>query len=649
MKNRIRKNSLYLLPLFFVTIAIFRISYAYNDIKQREADFVIKQGDTLKSLTMANREYYQDLFIEEHIPFNERTLAILPSYSAAFISKIFSEQNNLEIEIKTVSDRARNPDNQADPDELKAMVYFKNHPDELTHLYTNNDYYHYAYALKIDQKCLKCHGQREEAPSFMAKMYDKGYGYKVGETRGLISIKIPKNELQHYFFRDFIYSVFYDLLLLVLLFLMVYFLMRKFSRLNESLKSEVQEKTKELQTMLSTHALTKLPNRYQLLKTLEQNGSSAHLALLNIDDFKEINEFYGHKMGDELLIALAESMQRNCPEGMTLYKMPADEYAIFIAEPIAHSAFVKHMKEIVQRLGSETFIIDEIWLNVAFSCGVSFDEKELLIKADIALQKAKNDKRTLVVYSKDIDNAEKIDRNLQGITILKRAIANDTIVPYFQPIYNLQTDKIEKYETLVRVIDQDGTVLSPHLFLEVAQRSKLYPHITRTMIEKSFAMFAESSYAFSINLSMRDIKNAKTVAYIREQLSAFEACDRVVFEILESDKVENYSELKAFIEMVKEYGVKIAIDDFGSGYSNFSHIMELNVDFLKIDASLIKNVTTSANSNTVVQGIVDFSKRLGLKTIAEYVESEVIMDALRSMEVDYAQGYYIGKPSPELI
>lgn len=642
------KNSLYFLPLFFVIIAIFRISYAYNDIEKREEDFVTKQGNALKSLTMANRDYYQDLFIEEHIPFNEETLAILPAYSAASISKLFSEHNSLKIEIQTVSDRARNPDHQADSDQLMAIEYFKDHPDSMEYMYSNHDYYNYAYALKIDNKCLKCHGKREEAPTFMAQKYDKAYGYKLGDIRGIITVKFPKNPLQHYFYMDFTYSVFYDLFLLILLFILVYFMMKKFSRLNKSLESEVQKKTKELQTRLTTDALTGLPNRVQLLRILEQNDSPIHLALLNIDGFKEINDFYGHAIADKLLIALSESMRRNCIKGMTLYKMPADEYAVYMDQPIAHSTYIKHIKKIIQQLGSEKFIIEGIKLDVTFSCGIVFGEKELLIKADMALQKAKTENRAIVVYSKDIDNAEQIDKNLQGITILKKAIANDTIVPFYQPIYNLGTNKIEKYETLARVIDQDGKVLSPYLFLEVAQRSKLYPNITKAMIEKSFAMFAESTCDFSINLSLSDITNAKTVEYIRKRLSAFKACDRLVFEILESDKVENYSQLKAFIEMVKQYGVKIAIDDFGSGYSNFSHIMELDVDFLKIDASLIKDITTSANSRILVQGIVDFSKQLEMKTIAEYVESKEIMDTLRSMDIDYAQGYYIGRPSPEL-
>lgn len=490
--------------------------------------------------------------------------------------------------------------------------------------------------------------QERELPSFKVKLEKQVFEHAKGEIRDYITVELPKEQLRDHFYRDFIHSVLYDLFLLLLLLILVYVLKQKSIETDKTLESVIAKKSEELQAMLTMHPLTKLPNRNRLLNTLEESGGPGHLALLNIDSFKEINDFYGHVIADRLLVVLAEAMQNRCGDEMSLFKMPADEYAIFTDRPIAHSDFVKNMKSLSQYLSTEKFVFEDIEIDVTFGCGVAFGKESLLIKADVALQKAKKDKRELVVYSEAIDIADKTDRNLQGIAILKKAIEDDRIVPYYQPIYNLHTDEIEKYETLARVVEPDGKVLSPYMFLEVAERSKLYPNITKAMIEKSFSLFATNRYEFSINLSIRDIEDAKTVNYIREQLAGFQGRERLIFEILEGDKIENYSALKQFIEMVKAYGVRIAIDDFGSGYSNFSHIMELDVDYLKIDASLIKGIVTSVNSQIIVQGLIDFSKRLGMKTIGEYVESKAIMDMLRSMDVDYVQGYYIGKPSASL-
>ena len=143
--------------------------------------------------------------------------------------------------------------------------------------------------------------------------------------------------------------------------------------------------------------------------------------------------------------------------------------------------------------------------------------------------------------------------------------------------------------------------------------------------------------------------NKNTTDFIRKKLLNFNNCDKIVFEILESEEIENFEVMKNFIHEIKAFGCKIAIDDFGSGYSNFSHILELDVDYLKIDASLIKNITTNDSSKVIVQGIVDFSKRLDIKTIAEYVETKEGVDLLTKLGIDYVQGYYIGKPEKDII
>jgi EAL domain-containing protein (putative c-di-GMP-specific phosphodiesterase class I) len=238
--------------------------------------------------------------------------------------------------------------------------------------------------------------------------------------------------------------------------------------------------------------------------------------------------------------------------------------------------------------------------------------------------------------------------NMEWIQKIKTAIANDKIIPYFQPIVNNETKKIEKYECLVRLIDEQDKVISPFFFLDIAKHSKLYESITKIMIKKSFQTFNNSNYEFSINLSIEDIIDYNLFGYIKNMLSIYPLADKVCFELLETEKIENYQIIADFVSEVRELGCKVSIDDFGSGYSNFSHLLNLNFDYLKIDASLIKNIHNDKNKQIIVKTIVTFAQELGIKTIGEYVESEEIYDYIKAMGITYSQGYYFSEPVPKI-
>ena len=266
----------------------------------------------------------------------------------------------------------------------------------------------------------------------------------------------------------------------------------------------------------------------------------------------------------------------------------------------------------------------------------------------MALYESKISKKSFIIYQNSMNLEKRIDRNIKGITKIKKAIETDNIITYFQPIYNIKYQKIDKYETLIRLNDREK-ILSPDEFLDISKRSKLYPSLTKIVIEKSFKKFSNSNLGFSINISIDDVKDIETVKFIKEKLSKTPNPQLVVFEILESEGFESYDEMVEFIQDIKKFGAKIAIDDFGSGYSNFSHLLKLNVDYLKIDASLIKNITADKNSKILVNSIVHFTKSLNIKTVAEFVENEETLNELQKLGVDYAQGYYIGKPKRDLV
>lgn len=652
MNAMFNRKILRLFPIIFLVIILIRILYDYNNLLSNESGFAKKEAEVLNSYAMAHREYYQKLFIDKTIPLDENTLKGLPAYSSLDISKKSSKDNSLNITIRTVSDRARNHLNDADTDELKAINFFQNNKDKAEYFSgENKNYYQYASALVIDNKCLLCHGNKEDTPIFIRENFSDAYDYKLGDIRGILSIKIPTKSVRNYFFRNFIESVIYDIILLIALFFGISYIIKKSKTINTMLEKEVREKTSELRDMLVIDKLTNLPNRRQLIEDIQKYAASTsrHLALLNIDTFKDTNDFYGHSAGDKILKDLANSLVRFCiNEENKIYKLPSDEFAVFSTIDEPQVEFIASLQYVIANIHKTEFVIDNNKIFIILSCGVASNENDLMTTADMALQTAKDKNTSMVIYDDSLDISSKVIENTKKITLLRDAITHNNIVPFFQPIYNIHTQKIEKYECLVRIVQDDGTIILPYQFLDVAIKSKQYLFITKIMIAKSFDFFRDKDYEFSINLSIVDVTSDEMLNFIIENLEKFSEPQRVVFEILENEKLGNYQEMKKFIKTINKFGCKFAIDDFGSGYSNFAHIYELNIDYIKIDASLVKYITTDENSRIITKTIINFASNLGLKTIAEFVEDKESLDMLQKMGADYIQGYYIGKPEADL-
>lgn len=252
--------------------------------------------------------------------------------------------------------------------------------------------------------------------------------------------------------------------------------------------------------------------------------------------------------------------------------------------------------------------------------------------------------KNVYVYDKNLEIEKIYEKNILQTFKLKKALENDRIVPYYQAIYNLKTDKIEKYEALVRSIDEDGVVISPFYFLDISKKSKQYLKLTKEVVKKSFDYFKDKDFEFSVNLTLEDIKNQNISSYIIEMLKVYNIASRVVFEIVESEGIDDFTQINNFIDNVRKLGCKIAIDDFGSGYFNFEYLIKLNADYIKIDGSLIKDILINKNNQEIVITIVDFAKRQGFKTIAEFVSSKEIFEKVKELGIDYAQGYYINEP-----
>ena len=371
------------------------------------------------------------------------------------------------------------------------------------------------------------------------------------------------------------------------------------------------------------------------------------VCLLNINSFKEVNDFFGHKVGDAILIDVAKLIEEkieNEDKHFKLYKFPSDNYCITNTKDCQES-FVSLIKNILESVYKKVFIYELYEIDIRITAGISFSNKNnKLITADIALQSAKKDHKDYIIFYDELDKFREYENNMLWTKKLKSAFINDNIEVYFQPLVNNRTLKVDKYECLVRLIEEDGKVIAPYFFLDISKKSNQYTKLTKIVLEKSFQKFEHLPFEFSVNISYEDIENPDFLDFIKGLLKKYDIAPKVVFEILEDESIKNYNLLISFVDEVKALGCKVAIDDFGSGYSNFEHLLKMNIDYLKIDASLIKNIATNENSYKITKTIIEFAKNLNLKTIAEFVENEEIFNIVRNLGADYSQGYFFSAP-----
>jgi len=422
--------------------------------------------------------------------------------------------------------------------------------------------------------------------------------------------------------------------------------------------TDLFKKEEELIRQIYTDKLTNLPNRTSLLSDLEKGKHS--LAILNIDSFREINDFYGPIVGDSILKEIGNRLKAFEKEKKyKVYKLSGDEFAVLFIYPYSKEKILKIVEFIRDLVTEKPFVYKDNSIYITATIGISslesdlmekgysFPGQSLLIKADMALKKAKGLQKTMVYYDDSYRIFEEYEKNIFWATKLREAIKSDRIVPFYQPVVNNKTEKIEGYESLIRLIDNDNKVISPAYFLDISKRSRVYPFLTKKVVEKSFRDFKNLPYEVSINLSIEDILNSDTESFIIKKISSSpEVNCRLTFEIVESEGIEKYEDVSAFIKKIKEFGVKVAIDDFGSGYSNLERIMRLNIDYIKIDASIIKNLVSEKNAGTLARFIVEFAKALSIKTIAEFVCSKEIYERVVELGIDYSQGYYFSEPKP---
>ncbi|MDN5079422.1 EAL domain-containing protein [Aliarcobacter butzleri] len=402
-------------------------------------------------------------------------------------------------------------------------------------------------------------------------------------------------------------------------------------------------KTEELKRNLRLDSLTNIGNRYKLIEDVSKSVNPC-ISILDIVSFSDVNDFFGYKTGDNVLKIVARKIEELLidKENYKVYRDHSDTFCI-VAQNEDRDKFIKNIDEISKTIGKVPIVIKSRELYVQLSYVFSFESKENLLETANIIKRYSQANKNIIIYDKALELEKDYEKNIFWTLKIKKALDEDKIVPYFQPIYNLKTNKIEKYEALVRLIDGNN-VISPYYFLDISKKSKQYLQLTKTMIQKTFDYFRDKDFEFSINLTFEDIKSEYISSFIIELLKEYEIGHRVVFEIVESEEIDNFRKINEFFVTIREYGCKIAIDDFGSGYSNFEYLAKLNVDYIKIDGSLIKDILINKSSQNIVSMLVNFAKGQKVKTIAEFVSNKDILNKVRELGIDYVQGYYIKEP-----
>ncbi len=413
----------------------------------------------------------------------------------------------------------------------------------------------------------------------------------------------------------------------------------------------------EIQEYISLrHDVTDIMNPAKQLADAVKHLHSPILVYISLDDFEMLEEFYDNTTIENLQTACAKLFHTEFAKAYDfdkIYTIGNGEFALLLDKNLYfkdEESFLNQLRTIQNNLQGEQVTLEDTTYDVSILLSVVYEGEKILESARLGIKDMRKKKRTFMTANRlATQRQESAKKNMQTLALIKNAIKEQRIVSYFQPIIDNKTRQPVKYESLVRLIDESGNILSPYLFLEASKRSHYYSQISRIVLEHSFEKLSHIHEGISINLSAIDIEHKgtkETIFHLLEQYQSF--ADRITFELLEDENIRDFELIKEFISRVKSYGVTIAIDDFGSGYSNFERLLDYQPDILKIDGSLIRNIDQSDYSLSVVKSIVTFANEQGIRTIAEFIENEKIFKITRDLGIDCSQGYYFGKPLPSI-
>jgi len=370
------------------------------------------------------------------------------------------------------------------------------------------------------------------------------------------------------------------------------------------------------------------------------------VGVIYIVDFENLRDYFGEKLAIKINFELEKLLKKYLPKGIdNFYNLNNGYFAVvFNLEKTDKDKIINILKIYQEIINTLHITINELVYDVSIIMAIS-DSSNALEDGYVGIKQLKNSEQIFIDANGLAEKTRnKAKENLDILHIIKLSIDNSNIISYYQPIIDNKTKETIKYESLVR-IEYNDKIYLPYQFLDVAKQSTYYYKITEIMIKNAFDVIKKFQKNISVNLSAIDIEKDEIRNKIYLLLEEYKEYTKyLTFEILEDENIKKENILKEFFDKVKSYKVQIAVDDFGSGYSNFIRISKFKPDVLKIDGSLIKNIVTDKYVYTLVKLIVDFAKSNNIQTIAEFVENEEIYNILKELGVEYSQGYYFAKP-----
>ncbi|MCK5807961.1 EAL domain-containing protein [bacterium] len=414
---------------------------------------------------------------------------------------------------------------------------------------------------------------------------------------------------------------------------------------------ELKQKYEETYKKMVTHSLTQLPNRRKLIEDLDvDSDSDSVLLLVDIVAFSSINEANGFEAGDEVLIQFGVFLLSSYGDRYQIYHLDADKFAILIPAK-QENGIIDVVSKIKQSLDQVVIHTEhfhrslDTTIGVAHKCGTN-----ILQKSELALTEAKHSgKNQVQFYRDDLKIIKRIENTNYWGQRIKEAFSLNNILPYYQPIYDTQTQELYKYEMLVRLRYNDK-IYTPNYFLEAAENNGQLFDIFRFMFKRACSDSAKTGHNFSINIGNVSLHNPKLLHFVEKVLKddAVNA-SLITLEILENNSVSDEPCVRKKVAKLSDLGLEIVIDDFGTRCSNFSQLEDLGATMLKIDGKYIKNLDTSKESQIIVSTIQHYAHEKGMKLVAEFVHSKEIYEIVKKLGIDYVQGYYLGEPTEHIL
>ena len=425
----------------------------------------------------------------------------------------------------------------------------------------------------------------------------------------------------------------------------------------------LQRRTEQLHWMAYHDTLTGLPNRrsfYRVLKAQHQKGEGA-LLFIDVNRFKQVNDVFGHEAGDDLLKHIADklkTLQHDHDLPLTPFRLAGDEFTVIIQSSIDLQTLKAFMDSLTHTLKGRIQLPKGETIFYEVSCGGVLIDKNismdrLLHQADVAMYKAKHGAGLTHWHTFDPERDEDIERLEQEQRLLqwmREKLGTDAFSLVYQPIVDIHTGEVAHYEVLLRLRGPEGKPVSPAQFIPLAERYGLILEIDQWVLGKALEKLHDlpNTVGLSVNLSAPSMQWPDLLSHVHRRLSTVKAdSHRIMIELTETAYVSNMQQVENNLNGLKEMGFKLALDDFGVGFSSFSYLSKLPMDTVKLDGSYIKDLPENPRHQAFVRGIVTIAHALKMKVIAEYVENETIIQSLKTLNVDYVQGFYLSPPTPE--